>query len=90
MIFNFQRLNVLLTRAQSLMIFIGNPNVLQKDRNWYAVLERLTMLQVIIGSRFVLAAERPALSSDGISSGNGRNMSDEDIISSAVGASRLI
>lgn len=49
----FQRLNVLLTRAQSLMIIIGDPNVLQKDRNWYAVLERLINLNVVTGPKLV-------------------------------------
>lgn len=70
------------------MILVGNPNVLQKDRNWYAVLERLQRLQVIIGSRFVLAAKRPAVSSEGIA--NGHDESDHDSLSSAVAALRLI
>jgi helicase MOV-10 len=30
-----QRLNVAVTRAKFLMIVIGNPETLQKDRNWY-------------------------------------------------------
>lgn len=70
------------------MIFVGDPNVLQKDRNWYAVLERLSMLQVIVGSRFVLSSERPALSSERIH--NGRDMSDEDGLITAVDALSLI
>lgn len=60
--FFFQRLNVLLTRAQSLMILVGNPNVLQKDRNWYDVLKRLTKLGVVTGERFVLYSKRLSLS----------------------------
>lgn len=44
------------------MILIGNPNVLQKDRNWYAVLERLTKLRVMTGEVFVLPPKRSPLS----------------------------
>lgn len=33
-----RRLNVALTRAQTLLIIIGNPNVLSKDSYWRSVL----------------------------------------------------
>lgn len=56
---SLQRLNVLLTRAQALMILIGDPNVLQKDQHWYDVLKRLSSLKVIIGAPFVLSKRRP-------------------------------
>lgn len=43
------------------MIIIGDPNVLQKDRNWYDVLKRLSQLNVMIGTKFELSAIRPSL-----------------------------
>lgn len=46
------------------MIIIGDPNVLQKDRNWYAVLERLINLNVVTGPKFVLSSKRPSSSKD--------------------------
>lgn len=46
------------------MIIIGDPNVLQKGRHWYAVLERLTLLNVFTGPRFVLSTEVPSESED--------------------------
>lgn len=41
------------------MILIGDPNVLQKDRNWYDMLKHLSKLNVMIGTEFVLSATRP-------------------------------
>lgn len=41
------------------MILIGDPNVLQKDQNWYDVLESLLKMRVMIGNRFHLSATRP-------------------------------
>lgn len=41
------------------MILIGDPNVLQKDANWYDVLKHLSKLNVMIGTEFVMSARRP-------------------------------
>lgn len=35
----FQRISVVLTRAQSLLIVIGDPETLYKDNNWRYLLE---------------------------------------------------
>lgn len=37
--FNHQRFNVLLTRAKSLLIVVGNPQLLSTDANWRAFIE---------------------------------------------------
>jgi hypothetical protein len=37
--FEFQRLNVTVTRAKALMIIIGDPYTLQTDPNWYDLLK---------------------------------------------------
>lgn len=36
---NPKRFNVAITRAKALMIVIGNPNLLKKDRHWRALIE---------------------------------------------------
>lgn len=36
---NEKRLNVLLTRAKALLIIIGNPNTLSKDKHWSKVIQ---------------------------------------------------
>lgn len=69
------------------MILVGDPNILQKDRNWFDVLERLTNLRVMTGQRFVLSSERPSLLDEDVDNGN---VSEEDIISQAVNALSLI
>lgn len=69
------------------MILVGDPNILQKDRNWFDVLERLTNLRVMTGQRFVLSSERPSLLDEDVDNGN---VSKEDIISQAVNALSLI
>lgn len=46
------------------MILIGDPNVLQKDQNWYDVLKHLSKLNVMIGTDFVLSARRPPSSNE--------------------------
>lgn len=75
---------MLLTRAQALMIIIGDPNVLQKDQNWYDVLKRLSNLNVMIGAPFVLRRPRSTNGNEnnGITTGNN--------VSSAMTALRLI
>lgn len=69
------------------MILIGNPNVLQKDRNWYAVLERLTKLRVMTGERFVLSSKFSTLASQEEDSSD---LSEENKISNAVKALHLV
>nr|CAD7394869.1 unnamed protein product [Timema cristinae] len=42
---NQKRFNVAVTRARSLLIVVGNPHLLEKDKNWRALIQ-LTQLQL--------------------------------------------
>jgi len=39
-----QRLNVAVTRAQALLLVVGNPHVLAKDANWFELLKHIVDL----------------------------------------------
>lgn len=79
---------MLLTRAQALMILIGDPNLLQKDRNWYDVLKRLSMLHVTIGERFMLTSTRPPSKTH--QRNNVNRVTNENNVSRALAALKLI
>jgi helicase MOV-10 len=57
-----QRLNVAVTRAKYLMIVIGNPETLQKDRNWYQFVKYCYDNRACKGSPFKMKGfvEKPA------------------------------
>ncbi|XP_071810041.1 RNA helicase Mov10l1-like isoform X1 [Asterias amurensis] len=55
---NPKRFNVAITRAQALMVIIGNPNVLAKDKHWRALLNYCLELGAYTGT------QPPALTQD--------------------------
>lgn len=50
-----------MTRAQGLLIVIGDPNVLQKDKHWHQMLVHLRKLNVVIGEPFRMENVRKGL-----------------------------
>lgn len=51
---NEKRLNVILTRAQSLLIIVGNPETLQQDRLWKSFIHFCHINHVFVGEPFNL------------------------------------
>lgn len=49
---NPKRFNVAMTRAKALLIVVGNPVILAKDRNWDKFLNHCTINEGYIGHRF--------------------------------------
>lgn len=79
-----------MTRAQSLMILIGDPNVLQKDQYWYDLLKRLSSLKVMIGKSFVLSERRPLSKNQIENNGTVSNTTNENKVTSSMAALKLI
>ncbi|KAF4530667.1 hypothetical protein B566_EDAN004906 [Ephemera danica] len=50
-----KRFNVAVTRAKSLLIVVGNPNILQQDPNWRCLLELAINIGGYTGVRFELS-----------------------------------
>lgn len=48
-IYNEKRFNVAITRAKSLMIIVGNPHVLWKDKRWNELLRYCLELRAVTG-----------------------------------------
>lgn len=53
-----KRLNVMLTRAQALLIMVGDPQTLMLDRHWRRVLRRFQELRVCVGEEFRMPHEQ--------------------------------
>ena len=47
-------MNVVLTRAKCLLIIVGNPETLQKDKNWNSFIHFCNDNKACVGERFKL------------------------------------
>ena len=61
---NCKRFNVAITRAQALLIIIGNPHVLAQDKHWGA------MLKYCIENKAYVGCPPPMLEEEGALEGN--------------------
>jgi helicase MOV-10 len=59
-LYNSKRFNVAITRAKSLMIIIGNPHVLQKDKRWKELLQYCLDLEAYTGCNLPVELDRDA------------------------------
>lgn len=50
---HFQRLNVMITRAKSLLIIVGNPFTLSNDKNWAKMVNYCVKSKAMIHNKVI-------------------------------------
>ena len=75
-IFNDKRFNVATSRAKSLLIVIGNPNVLVLDDTWKRFLRYCQNNNAAVGEKFVIPQAPDVLNGVFVVGASGINYSD--------------